>query len=143
MFRSFSSTILAVNSTILGIVNLSQSVAALLGNTAAFTPTYAATLVQTIEFIKADVAGLPFSAAQQAEIVNVLNQVESIINAANSAGVITIQQVNSVLSLLQLAVQKINAFVTPLLLGPLQKGCFRGPAQTFSCNCCRSTSLCC
>ncbi|TCL59768.1 hypothetical protein EDC14_10375 [Hydrogenispora ethanolica] len=143
MILSFSSTVLAVNATVLSIVNLAQSVAALLGNLAAFNSTYASTLIATIELIKADVAALPLTTAQQNEIIIVLNEAENIINTANAAGAITIEQINSILNLLQLAIQKINVFIAPFFFGPLQKGCFRGPKQTFSCNSCRSTSCCC
>jgi hypothetical protein len=119
-----NSTLLAFNSTALSIVNLSQSVAALLGNPLAFNTTYASTLITTIQLIANDVSSLPLTVVQRNEILNLLNLAITIINQAVAAGFITIEQINSLLNILELAVQKLNAFSFPLLFSPLQKGTF-------------------
>ncbi len=144
-FVSTRTAVLAVNSTIQAIVNLSQSVAALLGDPTAFTATYAATIATTIEFIELDVLGLPFlTTAQRNEVINVLNQVASINNSASAAGVITIQQINSMLGLLELAVLKLRAFSFLTTVFPfLQKGCCGGTTSLQSNRCGGSTSICC
>ncbi|TCL58324.1 hypothetical protein EDC14_104217 [Hydrogenispora ethanolica] len=100
---------MSVGSTILSIENLSQSVAALLGNPAAFSAGYQATLIATYNNIIADVALLSLTAAQRAQIATVLTQARDTIAAA-TIGAITVQQINTVLELNQLAVLKLNTF---------------------------------
>ncbi len=100
---------MSVGSTILSIENLSQSVAALLGDPAAFTSAYQTTLLTTIANIQADVTGLSLTATQRTEINTVLGQASGIISGA-TVGAITIQQLNTILDLLQLAVLKLNTF---------------------------------
>lgn len=124
MLFTSTSTFITFNTTVLSIVNLSQSVAALLGNLAAFTNAYATTLINTIQLIKNDVFNLPLSVTQRNEIINVLNLAETILTQARAAGFITIEQVNAVLNLLDLAINKINVFSFPLFFGPLQTGSF-------------------
>ena len=129
-----STSVQAINITLQALVNLQQSVAALLGNLAAYSPTYAATITQTIEAIKAQVTTLPFTATQINEIINVLNQAEVINNQASAVGFITIDQVNTILNLLQLASQKVSAFSFSILTFRVQRGFGRGVCQRFSCT---------
>ena len=96
---------MSVGSTILSIENLSQSVAALLGDPAPFTSAYQTTIAN----IQADVTGLSLTATQRTEINTVLGQASGIISGA-TVGAITIQQLNTILDLLQLAVLKLNTF---------------------------------
>ncbi len=129
----------SINITLQALVNLQQSVAALFGNLAAYTPTYAATITQTIEAIKAQVVTLPFTTTQINEIINVLNQAEVINNQASAVGFITTEQLNTILNLLQLASQKVSAFSFSILTFKPQRGCGRGVCcQRFTC-----TSSCC
>ena len=102
---------MSMGSVIRSIENLSQSVAALFGNLAAFTSTYATTLINTIELIKSDVSALSLTLSQKNEILNVLNQAENIIISARNVGFITIEQLNTILELLQLAVLKVESFI--------------------------------
>jgi hypothetical protein len=138
VFTSAGSAVLAVNRTIQAIVNLSQSVAALLGNPAAYNSTYAAAITNTIEFIKLDVAGLTsLTTVQRNEVINVLNQAEAINNSASAAGVITVQQINSILSLLELAVLKLRAFSFLTAIFPfLQRDCCGTSNLRSRCGCC-------
>ncbi len=126
-----STTQQAVNNTVQAIINVSQSVAALLGDPTAFTSTYANTLITTLELIEDNVRSLPLTTVQENEVLNVLNQAINLINLANEVGFIPIELVNSVLGLLQLAITKINAFTAGLSNQPIQRGCIRN----FN-NCC-------
>jgi hypothetical protein len=92
------------------IERLSQSVAALLGNPAAFTSTFRTTLVTTFELVKGAIREFPVRFFRQQEILQVLNQAEAIISGAVT---ITAQELNTVLGLLQLAALKVTVFADP------------------------------
>ncbi|TCL62983.1 hypothetical protein EDC14_102237 [Hydrogenispora ethanolica] len=96
-------------SVISSIERLSQSIAALLGNTAAF-PAFRTTLITTFELIKGAVRELPVRFFRQQEILQVLNQAETIVSGALA---ITIQELNTILGLLQLATLKVTVFTDP------------------------------
>jgi hypothetical protein len=114
------------------IENVSQTVANFLANPALFTATTvnAANLITQIELVIGSVRELPLNAQRKADIINRLTEAEAILQ--NTAlGLTPIEQLLTVLQILQLAALKVSDRNIPCVQGFTNAS----PSNVFNTNC--------
>ncbi len=101
---------MSLQSVVRGIEVQSQQVANILANPAFFNSSVANSLITGLELIKGSVRELTIQPFRKADIIGRIDQAEAIVRAAVAAGFITVEQLNSLLGLLQLVSLKVASF---------------------------------
>lgn len=99
---------MSVCSVLRNIQNVEQQIAPFLATPAALTPAVAASLVTSIELIKGAVRELPLAFVPKNDILNVLTEAQTILQLNGALGLTSIEQLLSVLQLLDLAALKVR-----------------------------------